>query len=59
MAHYEAALRLRPEARWWAGLGLALEAAGHGDEALEAFRRAQATGGLTPEMAAVVERRLR
>jgi MSHA biogenesis protein MshN len=59
VTHYEAALRLKPEARWWAGLGLALEAAGHGDEALEAFRRAQATGGLTPEMAAVVERRLR
>jgi MSHA biogenesis protein MshN len=59
VARYEAALRLKPEARWWAGLGLALEAAGHVNEAREAFREAQAIGGLTPEMAAVVERRLR
>jgi MSHA biogenesis protein MshN len=59
VTHYEAALRLKPEARWWAGLGLALEAAGHANEAREAFRQAQATGGLTPEMAAVVERHLR
>lgn len=57
--HYQAALRLKPEARWWAGLGLALEAAGHPAEAREAFQRAQAAGGLTPEMAAVVERRLK
>lgn len=59
IAHYQAALRLKPEARWWAGLGLALEAAGHSNEAREAFQRAQETGGLTPEMAAVVERRLK
>ena len=57
--HYEAALSLKPEARWWAGLGLALEAAGRTDEAREALHRAQAAGGLTPDMAAVVERHLK
>lgn len=57
--HYQAALRLRPDARWWAGLGLTLDAAGRADEAREAFRQAQAMGGLAPEMAALVERRLK
>jgi MSHA biogenesis protein MshN len=59
VAHYQAALRLKPDARWWAGLGLALEAAGRASEAREAFQRAQAAGSLAPEMAVVVERHLK
>lgn len=59
IGHYEAALRLKPDARWWAGLGLALDATGRADEAREAFRRAQAAGGLAPEMATIVEHRLK
>lgn len=58
--HYQAALRLRPnEARWWYGLGLALEAAGRGDEAKAAFARARETGNLPGEMKASVEEKLR
>lgn len=59
VAYYQGALRIKPDARWWVGLGLALESVGRTDEAREAFRSAQASGGLTTEMAAVVERRLR
>lgn len=59
IAYYQGALRIKPDVRWWLGLGLALESVGRADEAREAFQRAQAGGGLTPEMAAVVERRLR
>ena len=58
VGYYQAALRLKPDARWWAGLGLALDASGHRDEARDAFRQAQIIGGLPSEMAAVVERHL-
>ncbi|WP_126446990.1 tetratricopeptide repeat protein [Sulfuricystis multivorans] len=58
--HYEAALRLRPaEGRWWFGLGLALEAAGRGDEARVAFAKARETGNLPAEMRSSVEEKLR
>jgi MSHA biogenesis protein MshN len=59
VGHYQAALRLKPDARWWAGLGLALDAAGHPDDAHEAFRRALAIGGLAPATATAIERRLK
>ena len=58
IAYYEAALRLKPEARWWLGLGVALETSGHAGEAQKAFQSAQTANGLTPEMAALVARRL-
>lgn len=58
--HYRQALALAPrEGRWWVGLGLALEAAGHSPEAQESFRQASLTGNLTPELKAFVERKLR
>lgn len=56
---YQAALQLRPnEGRWWLGLGLALESDGRAAEARSAFQRARASDGLTPEMLAVIEKRL-
>lgn len=58
--HYQTALRLRPnEGRWWFGLGLALEAAGRGEEARAAFMKAQAAGNLPAELLISVEERLR
>lgn len=57
---YQAALALRPgEGRWWFGLGLALEAAGRGDEARTAFGKAKETGNLSADMLGVVEQKLR
>ena len=48
---YRAALRLRPrEGRWWYALATALEEDGQAADALEAYRRAQSLGGLTPAM---------
>jgi MSHA biogenesis protein MshN len=59
-AHYRAALQLSPnDARWWLGLGLALEADGQAAEARSAFQRARGTPGLTADMAAVIETKLR
>lgn len=57
---FQAALALRPnEGRWWFGLGLALESAGRGGEAKEAYARAREVGNLPTDMAAVVEQKLR
>lgn len=57
---YGAALALRPgEARWWYGLGTALEADHRPQEARDAFVRAKEAGNLPPELAASVEQRLR
>lgn len=57
---YQAAVALRPaEGRWWYGLGLALEADHRETEAREAYRRAREVGALTPDMAALVEQKLR
>lgn len=59
-AHYEAALRLRPqEARWWVGYGMALESAGRGRDAAEAFSRARNLGGLSPEIEAYLDQKLK
>jgi MSHA biogenesis protein MshN len=56
---YRQALALRPgEGRWWYGLGLALEAAGRGDEAQAAFGRARDTGNLSADMLGLVEQKL-
>lgn len=57
---YEAATRLAPnEARWWAGLGIALEASGRSTEARAAYQRARSLPGLPADLAAHVEQRLR
>ncbi|MCE1170761.1 MAG: hypothetical protein LWW84_05450 [Azovibrio sp.] len=58
--HYRQALSLSArEGRWWVGLGLALEEAGHEPEAREAFRQAAQSGSLSPDLRAFVERKLR
>jgi MSHA biogenesis protein MshN len=57
---FKAALTLRPsEGRWWFGLGLALEGAGKRSEAKEAYAKAREVGNLPPDMAQVIEERLR
>jgi len=49
---YRRALRGEPDiGAWWAGLGISLDAAGRGDEALAAFREAQRRGPLDPALA--------
>lgn len=58
--HYRAATRLAPnEGRWWAGLGIALEAAGKGQDAREAYQKARALPGLPADLALHIEQRLR
>lgn len=58
--HYQAATRLAPsEARWWAGLGIALDAAGKPAEARQAYQHARGLPGLPADLAQHVEQRLR
>ena len=58
--YYQAASQLKPnEGRWLLGLGLALEAEGKSAEAREAFQRARNSAGVTPEMAAAIDKKLR
>ena len=60
IAHYQAALRGQPNrALWWMGLGISLQAEKRGAEAEQAFSRARATPGLSPELQAFVEQRLK
>ena len=57
---YQVATRLAPnEGRWWAGLGMALDAAGQSAEAREAYLKARALPGLPADLAQHVEQRLR
>lgn len=57
---FRVALALRPgEGRWWFGLGLALEAAGQGGEAKDAYAKAREVGNLPADMLGVVEQKLR
>lgn len=57
---YQAATRLAPaEGRWWAGLGIALDAAGKGVEARDAYLKARALPGLPADLSQHVEQRLR
>lgn len=44
---------------WLLGLGVSLEALGRGSEAQEAYRRAKATGNLSPDLRAFADQRLR
>lgn len=58
--HFHAALATNPaEGRWWLGLALVLESAGHPAEAREAFARAKAAGNLPPDLAAFAEQKSR
>lgn len=57
--HYREALKLSPQnGVWWMGLGISLQADQHLPEAREAFKRARATAGLTPELQAFIDRKL-
>lgn len=57
---FDRALRLRPNAGiWLLGMGISLEALGRNADAQEAFRRAKASGNLTPELQAYADQRSR
>jgi MSHA biogenesis protein MshN len=57
--HYREALKLSPgNGVWWMGLGISLQAEQHLPEAREAYTRARAANGLTPELQAFIERKL-
>jgi MSHA biogenesis protein MshN len=57
--HYREALKLSPQnGVWWMGLGISLQADQHLPEAREAFKRARASAGLTPELQAFIDRKL-
>lgn len=57
---FRAGLALRPgEARWWFGLGIALEHSGKAAEAKEAYGKARDIGNLPADMAAVIEQKLK
>ena len=57
---YQAAARLAPgEGRWWAGLGIVLDAQGKTAEAREAYQRARGLPGLPADLALHIDQRLR
>ena len=57
---FAAALRVMPNnGVWWMGLGMSLAADARNGDAREAFSRARASGGLTPELASYIDQRLR
>jgi MSHA biogenesis protein MshN len=57
--HYLVALQKAPEAGlWWMGLGISYQALQRSGQALDAFKRAKATGSLNAELSAFVDTRL-
>jgi MSHA biogenesis protein MshN len=57
--HYGQALQKAPQnGVWWMGLGISLQADGRAADALEAFKRARAGDGLSPELLAFVDGRI-
>jgi len=57
---YQAAAQLAPtEGRWWAALGIALEAQGRATEARDAYMKAKNLPGLPPELEQHIDQRLR
>ena len=57
--HYGAALRTSPEhGVWLMGLGISLQAEKRNAEALAAYQRSKASGMLTPQLMAFVERKI-
>jgi len=57
---YQAALRLTPGAGvWWMGMGISLQADNRGTEALDAFGRAKAAGGLSADLLSFVDQRMK
>ena len=58
--HYQAALRSQPNrAVWWMGLGISMQADKRLAEAEQAFVRARTNPGLSPELQAFVDQRLK
>lgn len=57
---YRVALRLKPDASvWWMGLGISLQASDRASDALDAYKRAQTGGNLSPELLAFVAQRIK
>jgi MSHA biogenesis protein MshN len=57
---YQAALTLAPRAGlWWMGMGISLQADNRSAEALDAFARAKSAGGLSADLLAFVDQRMK
>ncbi|MGC2519937.1 MAG: tetratricopeptide repeat protein [Burkholderiales bacterium] len=59
IGEYQIALRLAPSTGvWWVGMGISSQAAERPKDALDAFKRAKATGNLAPGLVTFVDQRL-